>query len=107
MEANNMKEMRKALEFADTIDPSEEALEDSCMTDGDVAAEYRDFIFTMQEKAKEALAEPPRNCDRFECFDDAIRAFAKEQRITIPWDVEKYVRFSMWLLAKCSEDAGR
>lgn len=58
------------------------------------------------EKARNALNSKPRNCDRFASFDEAITAFAKEAKITIPWDAEKYARLAMWLFAPAAQEGG-
>ena len=49
---------------------------------------------------KAALAAPARNCDRLADFNEAIRTFAKERpNNKKKWDMVRYARFAMWLLA--------
>ena len=93
MEANNVKEMREALEYIVRILNS---LDENCAVD---PVEIRDI-------ARKALAAPVRNCDRFSDFNEAIRTFAREcPNDKKKWDMERYARFAMWLLALIEKGA--
>ena len=84
MEVSNVKAMREALE----------KIREKCVIYNNDLAEEIDAI------CGNALAAPPRNCDRFADFNEAIRTFAKERpNDKKKWDMERYARFAMWLLA--------
>lgn len=60
MEANNATKLREVLEWAvTTIDVSDEVLEETEDWENEVVSWVRE----LQDKAKAALATPPRNCD--------------------------------------------
>lgn len=57
--------------------------------------------------AKAALAAPPRNCDRYPTFNDAIRALAdKRGWHDAKWDSERYCILAQWLYAPAMEKEG-
>lgn len=54
-----------------------------------------------------ALAAPPRNCDRYTTFNDAIRALAdKLGWHDGKWNSERYCILAQWLLAPATEKEG-
>lgn len=59
------------------------------------------------DTAKSALAEPPRNCDRFQTKEDAAMAFNKERSVFIPqsilWQLGEWLD---WLFAPATEKKG-
>lgn len=69
------------------------------------------------DKAKAALAEPPRNCDRYATVDEAMEYFADDEALIEEWyalragkdrdmlAVELFV-FTMWLFAPATEKEG-
>jgi hypothetical protein len=57
--------------------------------------------------AKAALAAPPRNCDKYPTFNDAIRALAdKRGWHDEKWDSERYCILASWLFAPATEKEG-
>ena len=74
---NNAK-MREALEYVLHFDATDEAAMEDGLTDAERIAEYADHIKECQKKANAALAEPARNCDR---FNNAVDAMAELKRI--------------------------
>ena len=57
--------------------------------------------------AKAALAAPPRNCDRYTTFNDAIRALAdKLGWHDGKWNSERYCILAQWLFAPATEKEG-
>jgi len=58
-------------------------------------------------KAKAALAAPPRNCNKYPTFNDAIRALAdKRGWHDAKWDSERYCILAQWLYAPATEKEG-
>jgi len=58
-------------------------------------------------KAKAALAAPPRNCDKYPTFNDAIRALAdKRGWHDGKWNSERYCILAQWLFAPATEKEG-
>lgn len=59
------------------------------------------------DKAKAALAAPPRNCERFQTKEDAAMAFNKERSVFIPqsilWQLGEWLD---WLFAPATEKEG-
>ena len=54
-----------------------------------------------------ALAAPPRNCDKYPTFNDAIRALAdKRGWHDAKWDSERYCILASWLYAPATEKEG-
>ena len=54
-----------------------------------------------------ALAVPPRNCDKYPTFNDAIRALAdKRGWHDAKWDSERYCVLAQWLYAPATEKEG-
>ena len=103
MEGNQMK-IREALEFVAHMD--------------DYPYTTYDVLVAVQ-KARDALAEPPRNCDRFADELDAQLAFLNEvwlisvDRETMlerdkfeNWTDEMRSRYAKWLLAPAAEQKG-
>lgn len=59
------------------------------------------------DKARAALAAPPRNCDKYPTFNDAIRALAdKRGWHDEKWDSERYCILASWLFAPATEKEG-
>lgn len=59
------------------------------------------------EIARDALAAPPRNCDKYPTFNDAIRALAdKRGWHDAKWDSERYCILASWLYAPATEKEG-
>ena len=89
MQANNMAAMREALElFAH--------MNDDGYYDGSPV------IKNIVEKAKAALAAPPRNCDRFTDAESARRAWLDDEDI---WDEfgSPKLKLYEWLFAPATE----
>ena len=84
MEPNDLKAMREALEFVAHID-------DSSYTTYDVLVAV--------QKARAALAAPPRNCDRYS-HDEALSVWAAEK------ENGKNGCFDEWLYAPATEQKG-
>ena len=62
---------------------------------------------TMSQKCRAALAEPPRNCDKYPTFNDAIRALAdKRGWHDAKWDSERYCILAQWLYAPATATEG-
>lgn len=62
---------------------------------------------TVRNKARAALAAPPRNCDKYPTFNDAIRALAdKRGWHDAKWDSERYCILASWLFAPATEKEG-
>ena len=56
------------------------------------------------QKAKAALAAPPRNCDRYATFNDAITALAdKRGWHDGKWNSERYCILAQWLFGPANE----
>ena len=90
-----------------------EALTDLCnaalkviVLRGHDAEDLRSLGFYM-DKANFALAKPPKNCDRFKCFDDAWTEFKLlDDRVYL--DSMSLVMFAKWLFAEAKgEDDGK
>lgn len=64
------------------------------------------WIRAMQAKARAALAEPPRNCDRFQTTKQAKEAYYVEVRHVSVWDGCETERLVDWLLAPATEKEG-
>ena len=67
-------------------------------------ASYQVTIEGLLSIVHSALTAPARNCDRFQNFDEAIKTYAKENNVTVPWDMETYARMAMWLLATANPE---
>ena len=93
-EAGNCAAMRHAIETA--IADLQSGLK---MTPGE-----RQF---MVRYLKDAIAEPPRNCDRFKTKEDAALAFADEMKQWIPqsvlWELAPWLD---WLFATATKKGG-
>ena len=64
---------------------------------------------TIRAKAYAALAAPPRNCDKYPTFNDAIRALADKRGwhdAKWDWDSERYCILASWLFAPATEKEG-
>jgi hypothetical protein len=60
--------------------------------------------FELYEIADAALDAPPRNCDKYPTFNDAIRALAdKRGWHDAKWDSERYCILASWLYAPYEE----
>ena len=96
MEANNIKAMR-------------DALSDACYAMFNFlktqSGGYEEMANAL-DKAKAALAAPPRNCDRFKTKEEAAIAFAKEKKQWIPqqvlWELAPWLD---WLFATATKGA--
>ena len=67
----------------------------------------RCLAHNISECARAALAAPPRNCDKYPTFNDAIRALAdKRGWHDAKWDSERYCILASWLLAPATEKEG-
>ena len=63
---------------------------------------------TIRGKTKAALAAPPRNCDKYPTFNDAIRALAdKRGWHDAKWDIERYCILASWLYAPYEEGGAK
>lgn len=58
------------------------------------------------QKAKAALAAPPRNCNRFCSVEQAKAAYCMEVRRVMIWDGDKSERFERWLFAPATGQKG-
>ena len=87
-----------------------EALKDIVRIVEQIRLLYSDFPYEIHDiarKARAALAAPPRNCDKYPTFNDAIRALAdKRGWHDAKWDSERYCILASWLLAPATEKEG-
>jgi len=104
-ELGNVQKMREALEYVLLCDATDETAMEDGLTDADRIAEYADHIEECQKKAKAALAAPPRNCDRFNTWEEANKAFAKENAHRIGF-MNLYTDVLKWLYASATEKEG-
>lgn len=93
-ERGNAAELREALTKILNLTNS---LDENCAVD---PVEIRDI-------AKAALSAPPRNCDKYPTFNDAIRALAdKRGWHDAKWNSERYCILASWLYAPATEKEG-
>lgn len=102
MKANNIQKTRETLrELRDNLYIH---LMASPMFGGDHCEINAPEVKAMIEEADVALAIPPRNCDRYPDFNDAITTLAKKRGWTgTKWDSERYCILANWLLAPVDE----
>lgn len=94
MEANNMKDMREALEkMCNLFDRG------AICTSYANTAEEMEQIDELYHMAKAALAEPPRNCDVY-THDEALEVWAAEN------EKERNGCFDEWLYHTATDTGG-
>ena len=91
----NAAAMRKALEKVEKLNHYDLGCIRSIKRRDEIDAK----ILEIEKTVRAALAAPSRNCDRFQNFDEAIKTYAKENNVTVPWDMETYARMAIWLFA--------
>lgn len=67
-----------------------------------------DVIAELHKLADEALAEPLKNCDRFNTPDEALSTYCEEKGITHPlplWFGNEFWGLLQWLFAKAEREA--
>ena len=109
MEANNMKAMREAVEAINCIDTRGLKrllceLVEADIFDGGLINKTISAI----EKARRALSEPPRQCDRFATWEEAMQSFrrlALHEKPLALWLGSEIEGFARWLFASSQEGA--
>ena len=99
MHSGNAAKLRKAAKY---VQSTMERLRDP--TDKNNAEFVR-----IWEIVSAALAAPPRNCDKYPTFNDAIRALADKRGwhdAKWDWDSERYCILASWLFATATEKEG-
>jgi hypothetical protein len=105
MQTNN--KLREAVvEIIDYLEPIRKWTMPSKENDMKLTALFA-AVDTVYTKAKNALAAPPRNCDKYPTFNDAIRALAdKRGWHDGKWNSERYCILAQWLFAPATEKEG-